>query len=147
MQLGIMTSANGHPGTRGSNGSSPAVVYIVDDDAAVRAAVGMLVESHGWQARPLASPQEFLLAYDRRRPGCVVLDLRMSVPGITAFELQAIITNLGLPVRVIVVTAGDVDGHPVVERARAGGALGVLAKPFREAELIGCIRSALDSLV
>ena len=136
-----MASGEVNGGTRLAQRATEAVVYIVDDDAAVRAAVGLLVEAHGWQARPLRSPQEFLLNYDRERPGCLVLDLRMSMPGLSAFELQAIINNLALPVRVIVVTADD--GHRLLERARAGGALRVLAKPFREEDLIGSIRDAL----
>lgn len=144
MQRTTVAPDDRHIGTKAVPESPEAVIYVVDDDAAVRAAVCLLVEAHGWQARPLASPEEFLLHYDRLRPGCLVLDLRMPEPGMSPLALQDIISNLGLPLEIIVVTAYA--GHPLEARARAGGALQVLTKPFREEELIASIRAALDPL-
>lgn len=141
MQRSTMTEGSAHA-TGVAPDSMDAVIYIVDDDAAVRAAVRLLVEAHGWQAQALASAEEFLLRYDRHRPGCLVLDLSLCGQRLSALELQAIIANLALPVCVIMITADD--ANALAARARAAGAMRVLAKPFREADLISGICRALQ---
>ena len=61
-------------------------VFIVDDDQGVRDAVTLLMESIGLAAEGYASAQGYLDAFDPRRPGCLVLDVRMR--GMSGLELQ-----------------------------------------------------------
>lgn len=135
-----MGGTGSHTRSTRSNGEDvTATVFIVDDDPAVRAALSLLVESCGWRARSFATAEEFLDCYEREQPACLVLDLKM--PGMGGVELQKIIADLDLELPVIVITAYH--EHPLSNRARAAGALAVIGKPFREAELIGNIRVAL----
>jgi FixJ family two-component response regulator len=116
-----------------------ATIYVVDDDLAVRTAVSLLVESCGWQPRAFASAEEFLDAYEPGGASCLLLDLQM--PGMSGVELQRIIADVDLPLPVIVITAHH--DRPIAAEARAAGALSVVAKPFRDQELIDAIRTAL----
>ena len=61
-----------------------AVVYIVDDDEAVRRSLGLLLKSTGITSKLYASAQEFLDYYDSSKPGCLLLDIRM--PGMDGLE-------------------------------------------------------------
>jgi FixJ family two-component response regulator len=114
-------------------------IYIVDDDAAVRAGLALLVESCGWMVCPCASAEEFLRTYSPDIPGCVVLDLQM--PGISGADLQEIMAARGIDLPVIVVTAYK--DHPLADRVRAAGARAVLAKPFDESDLVREIDAAV----
>ena len=67
--------------------SSEPTVFVVDDDSEVRDTLQWLVESVGLNIETFASAQEFLNAYDPKRPGCLVTDVRM--PGMSGIELQA----------------------------------------------------------
>jgi two-component system response regulator FixJ len=120
------------------NGRSPGV-FIVDDDAGVRASVRMLLKSIGIAATPLASAQEFLESFDPAQPGCLVLDIRM--PGMSGLELQQQLNLRGATIPVIFVTGhGDV---PMAVEAMRHGAFDFLQKPFRDQELIDRIQRAL----
>jgi FixJ family two-component response regulator len=114
-------------------------VFIVDDDDAVRAALVLLVTSYGWRARACASAEEFLDSYSRDEPACLLLDLQM--PGMSGADLQEVFADLDIRPHTIVVTAYK--DHPLAERARRAGAVAVLAKPFRDQELIRHIQDAL----
>jgi two-component system, LuxR family, response regulator FixJ len=119
------------PGTR---------VFIVDDDAAVRQAVTLLVQSLGLPAQAYASAQAFLEAYDPASDGCLVLDLHM--PGMNGVELQRELTARGVRIPVIVITAYKDD--PLTASAQEAGAVTVLYKPFKQDLLLRSIESALD---
>ena len=114
-------------------------IFIVDDDAAVRAGLAMLVESCGWASRSCASAEEFLGTYDGDAWGCLILDLQM--PGISGADLQQILVEKGIDLPVIVVTAYK--DHPLTDRARAAGARAVIPKPFEEDDLLREIEAAL----
>ena len=117
-------------------------VYVVDDDAAVRAAMTMLVEVSGWSPVPCASADEFLDCYERGAGQCLVLDICM--PGLSGTELQARLRASGDAIPVIIVSAHH--DLPEARRALADGALAVLAKPFDHSELLGWIAFALRML-
>lgn len=135
---GAVSAGMSEPNTTTPLGPSR-TVFIVDDDAAVRSAVSMLVQSCGWQARPFPSAEAFLDAYRREPGGCLVLDLQM--PGMSGVDLQTVLGKLGMHLPVIIITAyGD---HAMVEKARAAGARAVLTKPFRDGELLRNIELAL----
>lgn len=115
-------------------------VFIVDDDAAVRQAVTLLVQSLGLRAQAYASAEAFLEAYDPSSDGCLVLDLHM--PGMNGVELQQELTARGVRIPVIVITAYKDD--PLTVRAQESGALTVLYKPFKRDVLLRSIESALQ---
>src|SRR5260370_21907644 len=71
---------------RGPDMKQGPIVYIVDDDEAVRNSLRLLVKSVGLTAMALVSAQEFLATHDPLQPGCLVLDVRM--PGMSGLELQ-----------------------------------------------------------
>ena len=119
------------PGTR---------VFIVDDDAAVRQAVTLLVQSLGLAAQAYASAKAFLEAYDPASDGCLVLDLHM--PGMNGVELQRELTARGVRIPVIAITAYKDD--PLTVSAREAGAMTVLYKPFKQDLLLRSIESALQ---
>lgn len=118
----------------------PATVFVVDDDAGVRASIRLLLKSVGIPATPMASAQEFLDAFDPAQPGCLVLDIRM--PGMNGLELQQQLNLRGAIMPVLFITGhGDV---PMAVEAMQQGAFDFLQKPFRDQELIDRIHKALE---
>jgi two-component system response regulator FixJ len=115
------------------------VVYIVDDDEAVRGSLRMLMRSVGLQAQALGSAREFLDTYDRRQSGCLVLDVRM--PQMSGLELQQQLNQRGATIPVIFISGhGDV---PMAVEAMQHGAFDFLQKPFRDQELLDRVQRAL----
>jgi len=116
------------------------IVFVVDDDAAVRNSLRLLVKSVGLTATALASAQEFLASYDPLQPGCLVLDVRM--PGMSGLELQQRLNLRGAVLPVIFITGhGDV---PMAVEAMQHGAFDFLQKPFRDQDLMDRIQRALE---
>jgi FixJ family two-component response regulator len=115
------------------------LVYLVDDDEAVRDSLGMLFKSVGLECRLFASALEFLDAYDPRRHACLVADIRM--PGLSGLELQQRLNEQRADVPVIFITGhGDV---PMAVNAMKSGASDFIQKPFRDQDLIDRIHKAL----
>jgi len=109
------------------------VVFIVDDDAGVRAALQMLVKSLGLPARVFGSGEEFLDAYDGREGTCVLLDVRM--PGMSGFDVRQQLASMGSDLPVIFLTAqGEEEVPPWVGRVER------IQKPFRDELLVRRIR-------
>jgi two-component system, LuxR family, response regulator FixJ len=116
------------------------IVFVVDDDEAVRNSLRLLVKSVGLTAAALVSAQEFLATYDPLQPGCLLLDVRM--PGMSGLELQQRLNLLGAVIPVIFITGhGDV---PMAVEAMQQGAFDFLQKPFRDQDLIDRIQRALE---
>jgi two-component system, LuxR family, response regulator FixJ len=116
------------------------VVFIVDDDEAVRSSLRLLLKSVGLVPSALASAREFLDKYDPAQPGCLVLDVRM--PELSGLELQEQLNLKGAVLPVIFITGhGDV---PMAVEAMQAGAFDFLQKPFRDQDLIDRIQRALD---
>lgn len=116
-----------------------ATVYIVDDDAAVRDSLSLLLGLHGYATKCFASADSFLAEVDPEHPGCVLLDLRM--PGTDGLAAQARLNERGITLPVIVLTA-----HGDAANARASlkaGAYDFLEKPADEALLVRTIEGAL----
>ena len=115
------------------------MVFVVDDDEAVRSALKLLLKSVGLTAQALPSAQQFLATYDPLQPGCLVLDVRM--PGMSGLELQEHLNLKGAVIPVIFITGhGDV---PMAVEAMQQGAFDFLQKPFRDQDLIDRIQKAL----
>ncbi len=115
-------------------------VFIVDDDREVREALQLLMESVGLRVESFASAQEFLGQFDRTRPGCLVLDVRM--PGMSGLDLQAKLGEQPIHPPVIIITGhGDV---PMAVRAVQSGALDFIEKPFNDQSLLDSVHRALE---
>lgn len=120
--------------------SSEATVFIVEDDAAVRDSLQLLLRLRGFAARGFASADAFLAGIGSNQGGCLLLDLRM--PGKGGLELQAELLDRGLRLPVVVITAhGDVAAARAAFRA---GAVDFLEKPLDEDALLSAIRAALE---
>ena len=114
-------------------------VFIVDDDEPVRDAIAMLLETVGITNETFANAQEFLAAYDNKRQGCLVLDIRM--PGMSGLELQDRLIASNAPIPIVFITGhGDI---PMAVEAMKKGAVDFIRKPFRDQELLDRIHEAL----
>ncbi len=111
-----------------SPAASTLSVSIVDDDDAVRSAIGLLALSMGWQSRSFASAAEFLESGAVDSTDCLILDLRM--PGMNGAELLEELARRSRHIPTVVVTAQYSD--PLVGRALRAGAASILTKPFRD---------------
>ena len=117
-----------------------ALVYIVDDDDAVRDSLGLLMRSVGLACATFASARQFLDAYDPEAVSCLVADIRM--PGLSGLELQQEISDRHLEIPIIFITGhGDV---PMAVKAMKAGALDFLQKPFRDQDLLDRIHAAIQ---
>ncbi len=116
-----------------------ATVYVVDDDAGLRRALKLLLESSGHTALSYASAEDFLDGYQPGRPGCLVLDLKM--PGLSGLALQEEMRTRGILMPIIILTGhGDV---PSAVKAMRGGAIDFLQKPYEGEKLLERIDQCL----
>ena len=114
-----------------------AVVFVVDDDPAVREALCGLIRSVGLRAEAFASAQDFLNSPRPDAAACLVLDVRM--PGLSGLDLQR---ELAGRIPIIFITGhGDI---PMSVRAMKAGAAEFLPKPFRDQDLLDAIGQALE---
>src|SRR2546427_724586 len=114
-------------------------VYVVDDDASVREAVGSLIRSAGLGVQTFASAQEFLAAPRAEVPSCLVLDLHL--PGLSGLDLQQELAKADVQIPIVFLSGhGDI---PTSVRAIKAGALAFLTKPFDDDELLNAIRDGI----
>jgi FixJ family two-component response regulator len=105
------------------------IVFVVDDDLSVRRSTERLIRSIGLEVQTFTSAREFLKNPRPARPACLVLDVRM--PGLSGMDLQHELTQSGIHIPIIFITAhGDI---PMSVRAMKAGATEFLTKPFRRA--------------
>jgi FixJ family two-component response regulator len=117
-----------------------AVVFVVDDDPAVREALCGLIRSVGLRAEAFASAQDFLNSPRPDAAACLVLDVRM--PGLSGLDLQRELAGSGERIPIIFITGhGDI---PMSVRAMKAGAAEFLPKPFRDQDLLDAIGQALE---
>ncbi|SFM34812.1 response regulator transcription factor [Variovorax sp. OV329] len=115
------------------------VVFVVDDDLAMREALQDLLASVGMDVRVFASTQDFMQAQRPDAPGCLVLDVRL--PGASGLSFQEELPRAGVDLPVIFITGhGDI---PMTVRAMKAGAVEFLSKPFRDQELLDAIDAAV----
>jgi len=115
------------------------IVYVIDDDASVRAALEDLLASMGLQVRAFASTQAFLDHPRDDAPACLVLDVRM--PGQSGLDFHRSMADLGLQVPVVFITGhGDI---AMGVNAIKAGAIEFLTKPFRDQELLDAIHKGI----
>jgi FixJ family two-component response regulator len=129
------------PTNRGHSAVKPSsVVIIVDDDAAIRAALDSLFRSVGLETRLFGSPAELLGGTLPDGPGCIVLDVRL--PGVSGLDLQGQLARQGIDFPIIFMTGhGDI---PMSVRAMKAGAVDFLSKPFRDQDMLDAVTAALE---
>ncbi|HYG89722.1 MAG TPA: response regulator [Azospirillum sp.] len=120
--------------------ASEPIVFIIDDDEAVRDALATLVDVAGLAVRTFDNALAFLHRYSPEQPGCVVADLRM--PFMDGLELQEELSRRGCGLPVIVITAhGEVSTAVTALRA---GAVDFLEKPFDDGVFLRRVHEALQ---
>src|SRR5882724_9584151 len=120
--------------------STASIVFVVDDDPSIREALSSLIRSVKLRVETFSSAQEFLRHDRPDTPACLVLDVRMN--GISGLELQQRLIRQCVHLPIIFITGhGDI---PMSVRAMKAGAVEFLTKPFRERQLLGAIRQAIE---
>jgi two-component system response regulator FixJ len=115
------------------------VVFIVDDDEALRDSLCWLLESAGLRVEPHDSANSFLQSYYPGQSGCLLLDVRM--PGMNGLELQEQLESRDVRLPVVIMTGhGDV---AMAVRALKAGAMDFIEKPFDDELLLTSIQRAL----
>lgn len=108
------------------------LIYVIDDDEAVRDSLQWLLEGKGYRVRCFDSSETFLSRFDPRDVACLFVDIRMQ--GMSGLELQDKLIELDSPLPIVFITAhGDI---PMAVETMKKGALDFVQKPFREEDLI-----------
>jgi FixJ family two-component response regulator len=113
---------------------------IVDDDNSIRKSVRRLMKAFGVAVETFASAEEFLGSDRLDKTSCLILDVHM--PGMNGLELQKRLVASGSAIPIIFITAFSNDDARA--QAMKAGAVGYLAKPFDDEELLNCIHAALQ---
>jgi len=120
--------------------AAEATVFVIDDDARMRAAMERLLKSVGLRAESFATPQDFLRRKHPDGPSCLVLDVRL--PGMSGLDVQSKLIDSGIHVPIIFISGhGDI---PMTVKAMKSGAVEFLTKPFRDQDLLDAIQQALE---
>jgi FixJ family two-component response regulator len=115
-------------------------VFVIDDDAGVRASIQGLLKSASLQSACFGTAEEFLRCKPPNGPSCLVLDV--SLPGISGLDFQRQLADAGVQIPIIFITGhGDI---PMTVKAMKSGAVEFLTKPFRDKDLLDAIHQALD---
>jgi FixJ family two-component response regulator len=125
-----------------SDSLSP-LIHLIDDDAAVRDSLALLIGTVGLRVQPWASPQDFMAQFDRSSIGAIVLDVRM--PGISGLTVLDKLVAEGVDQPVIMLT-----GHGTVDmcrRAFKSGAAEFLEKPVDDQALLDALQAAVQQHV
>ncbi len=115
------------------------LVYVVDDDEAVRDSLRWLLEANRYQVACFGRAEEFLASYEPARTACLILDVRM--PGMSGLELQEQLVARGANLPILFITGhGDV---PMAVATMKKGAVDFIEKPFNEADLRAAVERML----
>ena len=116
------------------------IVFVIDDDAGVRASIQGLLKSVGLRSETFGTTSDFLRTERPNAPSCLVLDVRL--PGMNGLEFQRKLADAGVRIPIIFITGhGDI---PMTVKAMKSGAIEFLTKPFRDQDLLDAINQALD---
>jgi FixJ family two-component response regulator len=115
-------------------------VFVIDDDASVRASIQGLLKSVSLRAEAFGTAEEFLHSKRPDGPACLVLDV--SLPGVNGLDFQRELTDAGIRIPIIFITGhGDI---PMTVKAMKSGAIEFLTKPFLDQDLLDAIHQALE---
>ncbi|MCB8883189.1 response regulator transcription factor [Acidisoma cellulosilytica] len=129
-----------HAGRIGDPSISAPVVYVIDDDLAIREALDSLLRSVGLRVSGFGSASAFLSATLADVPSCLILDIRL--PEVSGLDFQMRLQGAGIAMPVIFMTGhGDI---PMTVRAMKAGALDFLTKPFRDQDMLDAVSRAIE---
>lgn len=115
-------------------------VFLVDDDAAVRQSLALLITTYGLHVECCSSAEEFLSRWQPEAVGCLVLDIRMA--GMSGLALQALLQERRISIPIVFITGhGDINA---CRRAFQDGAVDFLTKPVDEQALLDAIRKGIS---
>jgi len=115
-------------------------VFVIDDDAGIRASIQGLLKSAGLRSESFGTAEEFLRCKRPDAPSCLVLDV--SLPGVNGLDFQRQLADAGVQIPIVFVTGhGDI---PMTVKAMKSGAVEFLTKPFLDQDLLDAIHQALD---
>jgi FixJ family two-component response regulator len=115
-------------------------VFVIDDDADVRASIQGLLKSVSLRSEVFGRAEEFLHSRRPNGPACLVLDV--SLPGVNGLDFQRELTDAGIRIPIIFITGhGDI---PMTVKAMKSGAVEFLTKPFLDQDLLNAIHQALE---
>ena len=115
-------------------------VFIVDDDAAIRDSLSLMIEQENIAVQAFDSAETFLAAYQPECPGCAIVDIRM--PGMDGIELHEALLKRNILLPIIFLTGhGDI---PMSVQAMKAGAVDFLTKPVTREKLLNSIRAAIQ---
>jgi len=119
---------------------SKPMVFVIDDDASMRAALSSLLASVGLRVTAYASATEFLQAKLPNCPTCLVLDVRL--PGLSGLDFQAELAKANIDIPIVFMTGhGDI---PMTVRAMKAGAVEFLPKPFRDQDMLDAVQIGIE---
>ena len=119
--------------------ANSATVFVVDDDASIRASIQGLLKSVGLSSEGFETAEKFLERKPLDGPSCLILDV--SLPGVSGIVFQQQLKKAGIHIPIIFVTGhGDI---PMTVKAMKSGAVEFLTKPFGDQQLLGAIQQAL----
>ncbi len=122
------------------NPAGAPMVFVVDDDPSVRAAIQGLLKSASLRSESFETAEEFLRSKRPDGPSCLVLDV--SLPGVNGLDFQRELADSGVQIPIIFITGhGDI---PMTVKAMKSGAIEFLTKPFQDQDLLDAIGQALD---
>lgn len=117
-----------------------AMLFVVDDDDAMRRSLAYLFDSAGWPVESFESAHDFLERYAGHVPGCLILDVRM--PLMSGLELQQTLREHGIQLPIIFLTGhGDL---PMAVQAMKAGACDFLEKPCKDQVLLDAVTRAVQ---
>jgi FixJ family two-component response regulator len=126
--------------TRQSGHAEEPIVFVVDDDSAMREALKSLLQSVGLQVALFDSAQGLMQSALPDVPSCIILDIRL--PRVSGLDFQAELAKASIHVPIIFITGyGDI---PMSVKAMKAGAVDFLTKPFRDQELLDAVSTAIE---
>jgi FixJ family two-component response regulator len=115
-------------------------VFVIDDDAGMRASIQGLLKSAGLRSESFGTAEEFLRNKRADGPSCLVLDV--SLPGVNGLDFQRQLADAGVQIPIVFITGhGDI---PMTVKAMKSGAVEFLTKPFQDQDLLDAIHQGLD---
>jgi FixJ family two-component response regulator len=116
------------------------VVFVIDDDVAMRETLSSLFRSVGLRVELFGTAREFAQIKMPDAASCLVLDIRL--PGISGLDFQAELAKADIRIPIIFMTGhGDI---PMSVQAMKAGAIDFLTKPFRDQEMLDAVVKALE---
>jgi FixJ family two-component response regulator len=128
-----------HPPATRATAEEP-IIFIVDDDESMRAALRRLFRSVGFKVEMFGSAAELLRSKLPDVASCLVLDVRL--PGLSGLDFQAELAKASIHIPIIFMTGhGDI---PMSVKAMKAGAVDFLTKPFRDQDMLDAVAKAIE---